>query len=694
MQKLPDIFPAITETCLILIVIFGPMAFGSVEPWAYSILCVLAFTSLAAAILHDLQSGRPLSAFSPVVIVGLLGMILVILQLIPWPAELLDRLQSESLFIYRLEEKFDQQLPSYITPSFYQHATRVSLLKLGAYVALFGAVYSFVKDRPRSVNRILIAVVTTGFVASMFAILQKLAGTDDIFFLRSIRRGTPTGPFVSRNQFAAYAAICFFAGLGLLMARGSHTLSWFRRSKLKRQLPQSRQMQNILLGFAVAITGAAVVWSVSRGGIISFILAGLTVLILLAVGGYAGRKSIYLLSVLLVTFGFLTWLGWEPVMERLETLGVVVHQPEIEGRYERWIHTWEMVQKFPLLGTGAGAYISVFPAFTTLSYGTAVRNPHNEYLGILADAGFIGLGLALLALCFILTRILRGLRRSNDVYTLALLAGGAGAVFSVSYHSVVDFPLRSPGIVTTLVVLSAILYRLAAPIAASGGYQQDGSEGDLNPNSPHKQKGSEGIKPSSIVKGVMAALILSGWLFACRTALGELQGQLERNRIERTRENLQEGTQNANAFIDGARQAIESFSPRNARLYSDLAFFASRAAVTVKGEGKMDLQLAEKALELHETAARLEPARASHRIELAVGYIALGRPDIAWKHTKLAAELRPRDPWVRLELAEIFIDFGLSVPAREMLDEANLLARQNDDEKALRKIERLKSDIR
>lgn len=412
MKSFRHLLTFISGICLVTVAVFGPLAFGSVEPWAYAILAALAFTALAATLMHDVVAGRAGAAFSPLTAIGCAALVIVALQLIPMPAGLIEALLPEALYIpVSVAAALGEPMPEWIVPSLYPHATRVSLIKLGAYIALFAAACSYISSR-RRLNRIAAAIVASGFVASLVGILQNLSGTRDIFWLRQIRSGALFGPFVSRNQFAAYAGICMFTGIGLLLAKGGYAPAFIRKRSKRRRMPPARPAQNILLGFVVAVMGAAIIWSLSRGGIISAFLAGAAVLAAMITARYFSGGKVYLFAALLLTLGFVTWFGWTPVVKQLSSLGVIVEDPVSADRfrYAMWNDAWRMGLDFPVLGTGAGAYLSVSPTYRSFPGEMVARNPHNEYLAVLAETGFIGLILLLMALGFLLTRVFKALR--------------------------------------------------------------------------------------------------------------------------------------------------------------------------------------------------------------------------------------------------------------------------------------------
>ena len=72
----------------------------------------------------------------------------------------------------------------------------------------------------RDVSRCAAAVVVGGFFASMLGILQRVSGTQKLYWaLKPEDTSAFFGPYRSRNHFATYAGICLFTGVALVLAR-------------------------------------------------------------------------------------------------------------------------------------------------------------------------------------------------------------------------------------------------------------------------------------------------------------------------------------------------------------------------------------------------------------------------------------------------------------------------------------------
>jgi len=452
-----------TAACIIAALVFAPFAFGAIEPWAYPLLAVLAYTALAAAVVRAAMLGELCRLVSPMLILGVLALLLVWVQYVKWPVALLRYVSPRAVEIHQAAHSATgAEPPGAVSPSLYPHETRGALIRLSAYVALFVATCAYVRSR-KHVTRLAATIVAVGFAVSLFGIVQNLSGTRKIYWWRELYYGGALfGPFFSRNQFATYAGVCLFVGLGLLLARAAQSGGSLRRWREGLQhIMSGRLHQNFLIAFATAVMGAAIFWSLSRGGILSLILSFAGVLVALRVAGFLRGRAAYVAAVAVVMLGWVTYLGWQPVVGRLSTLGDVARDPTANDRWIMCTDAWRIGLAFPVLGTGSGTFLSVYPLYRSLHTPNTTWSPHNEYFGVFAQAGIGGIALALLAMVLLYRRIARGLARRRHPYVGGFLAGGVGALLMVTLHSLVDFPMLSPAVASTTAVASGMLYRTA-----------------------------------------------------------------------------------------------------------------------------------------------------------------------------------------------------------------------------------------
>ena len=200
----------------------------------------------------------------------------------------------------------------------------------------------------------------------------------------------------------------------------------------------------------------ALVFTLSRGAIVSLLL---TVLILLLVLYSLGRVrwSLMVLGALLVAvLGYGAWIGLEPLLAR-------VRHADYAARFIQGLTTLPMLRAFPLLGVGLGAYGDIYPRYQPLALTPGkVSYPyaHDDLLQLAVELGALGalligwmgwrvgrdlLGAHLLgrAACPVGGGEREGAQR-HDPFSVGLGVGAVGAVLALLVHSAFDFAARIP----------------------------------------------------------------------------------------------------------------------------------------------------------------------------------------------------------------------------------------------------------
>jgi O-antigen ligase/tetratricopeptide (TPR) repeat protein len=127
-----------------------------------------------------------------------------------------------------------------------------------------------------------------------------------------------------------------------------------------------------------------------------------------------------------------------------------------------WRDTLRMVRDYPLFGVGIGCWPEIFPHYQRAPWMNSFffREPENDYLQLLAEAGAIGFGLVAWFAWVVLARLREGASRlsARDWPLFAGIAAGLGAAL---IHEVVDFNLQTPANMVLFTVMLAALLRLA-----------------------------------------------------------------------------------------------------------------------------------------------------------------------------------------------------------------------------------------
>jgi tetratricopeptide (TPR) repeat protein len=207
---------------------------------------------------------------------------------------------------------------------------------------------------------------------------------------------------------------------------------------------------------ALVVMALALVFTLSRGGVLSFLFTALLVLGLLRALGRIRRSLAVVGALLAATVGYGAWIGLEPFLAR-------VWHADYAVRWVQWLTTLPMLRAFPLLGVGLGAYRDTYLRYQPPALAPGkVYYPyaHNDLLQLVVELGLIGAALILfmawrvgkdLVGAHLLARAScpvgggeRGGARRSDPFSVGLGVGAVGAVLALLVHSAYDFGARIP----------------------------------------------------------------------------------------------------------------------------------------------------------------------------------------------------------------------------------------------------------
>lgn len=460
-------------------IVASPWMFGSVEPWTFFIVTLpLTLGGLLWLLSVACCPGTSLRApWLTLCLILLLAFAFGQSRLIPqsWvrilnplsvqAVEQRDRVLSATapkLIPPRLTEQNSSAAAS-LSPS----ATRRSLFLLTSYVMAFLVLANGIR-KWHHLQSIATVVVAAGFLLAVTAIVHKLSGSRALLWYYEPRYGgTFFGTFTNRNHFAFYAVCLFGLTFGLLLSSARfHGLGEPGDWREKLAWVSTKEASRLaLLAFALAMIGGAICMSLSRGAVVSLLLAvGVVTAMLNRRAGAVARNAALIPAVLLVAAVFV-WLGWEPVLERLGSLRLVLADPIRNTRTLATIDTLRIARACPLLGSGYGTFQYAFPMFARpelLALGTWLH-AHNDWAQMLAEGGLIGAFLVVAALAFFVREIKQIVeqpfhRASRFVF------GASAAVVAAMAHSAADYSLHKPA---NALLLAAVAGMIVAGSALS-----------------------------------------------------------------------------------------------------------------------------------------------------------------------------------------------------------------------------------
>ncbi len=259
-------------------------------------------------------------------------------------------------------------------------------------------------SHPQTRDLLLRSAALFGMGLAALAILQNFSSPGTIFWLfPSGFDGGVFGPFVNRNQFAAWLELLLPPALYLA----------FRERRFR-----------LLYGTAAATVFGAVVASASRAG---FVVAGAEVLstaVAIALIRRGSRKGLAIVSVQFAGLAILAaaTVGWHGLHSRMRL-------PAHEAlRADAWRASVRMVRDRPWAGSGLGTWSTMYPRYASFDTGVFVNQAHNDWAQWAAEGGVPFLAL----LIFFAARLSKPAVLS--IYGLGTLA--------FLLHATVDYPMQ------------------------------------------------------------------------------------------------------------------------------------------------------------------------------------------------------------------------------------------------------------
>jgi O-antigen ligase len=420
--------------------VFAPVAFGAVDFWALGILALIGFM-IAVLWLFDAWKTGEFSFNTNRLQIPVIGFILIgLIQLLP--------LRSPDLSAGLLS------IPAAASLSLDPYTTRFAVAQLCVYLIFFAAALTFI-DSSKRLRKIVLLIIIFGALMAFFGILQRLANPEGIYGLRPTPYAVPFGSFVNQHHFAAFMEMTIGVTLGLLYNKST------KRDK------------RLLLWIAVVIMGIALVFTSSRGGVLSLfgVIGFVTLVSVLRKNtdeedDEAPKSSFQSkfaligggLALVLVLFGSILLLGGGDALTR--GIGFISQSDISNGRSHFWSVTLEIIRDYPIFGAGFNAYGVAFTHYDTWNGSLRIEQAHNDYLQIFADAGIFGFICAVAFVYFLFRQGLEKINQTSDRFRRGVAVGALAGCFGILLHSFFDFPLRTPSnafyflTLVTLVVVS------------------------------------------------------------------------------------------------------------------------------------------------------------------------------------------------------------------------------------------------
>ena len=425
----------VLSTTVVMLTVWGA---GIYSGAMYLAAGLLSLGALATSFLtdHNRNYSLPSSLLCCITVTWLL------LTALPLPEKLdtfTGRLRSDqnSLVRKELAAANNTGIVNPFNPRFALSRNRCGTLRIVLLViAVFCAIgLSSCLTRPWKVRYLQFLVVHVSIVAVLGFIGQnvKLQGNTFWWFIE-VSYDKPIACFVNRNLFAGF--VILLSPAALVLCTGYYSRKKFVAGSVN------------LVCFILLTT--AVVGSMSRGALISYVVS-LLVVIFLTISLRHRRRGLIICGLACISLTVVGTMLSTPFEQRVRELKHSETDHSVQERLMVWRDSVKLWKNYPLLGTGANAFRSVFSQYKSLEAPRTFNYAVNTYVQLLVEAGLLGFLLFLTLLARYVLRLRVNFKRS--LIRKEIIVCVIGAIVAAMVHATVDL---APYILLYSVVLASV----------------------------------------------------------------------------------------------------------------------------------------------------------------------------------------------------------------------------------------------
>lgn len=494
---------AVIEALMAVLLLFLPLALGGVYAWSEQVAFVLIGIMILLFVVKWLGQTHQKIVWTAALVPVAAMILLAAFQLAPLPSLVISLLSPATVelkaeFLADLDRKLE-----YVTLSFYPFATADSLGLLLMTAAIFVLVLN-VYQTQRQIKRLLGIISVIGALAALLALAQCLWGNGRIYWLIPVWGETArSGPFVNHSHYGQFMNLCLGAALGLLFVLYYETRTTRTgarlRSVLKKKFHQDRRVG--LLAGMMCLGVMTIFLSLSRGGMISLLIAGTIIILILARKLHLKWPGWLMVLILAVAGASVMYCGFEVVYERWAALR---QGNQLQSRLDLIRDLWPLCEKFPLLGTGLGSHEVVYALYGSRAVSPTVAVfAENEYVQTLVETGWLGISIVAAFVGLIWYFFYRCVRRISIPVRAAALGLGFG-LLAVQIHSLSDYGQHIPANACLSAVYCGLMIRLFFMGHRSRKTGQAAAEKE--PSAAPVQNAKRNISPAGMLKILLASI--------------------------------------------------------------------------------------------------------------------------------------------------------------------------------------------
>jgi O-antigen ligase len=408
----PKLLSARLETILLYstfgLLLFGPLAFGAVEPWSIFVLEAGSAALVLLWLAKQWVDGEIKLHWNPLYLPMLAFGALIVTQMV-------------------------------LRTSVYPHDTFSMALLYAAY-AMLCFLSGQVLLRSSQARKLVVVFVIYGFIIAALALLQGVAPNGKLFWIRQPHLGGWIyGSYVNHNHYAGLMELLVPIPLVLALTR------------------LADDKERIACGIAAAIMTATVFLSGSRGGMLAIFVELVVLSVVLFREKKVTRIAIAAAAFAVVLVSLLVWLGGKDLKGRVASISTEAHT-EISGGMRLSIDrdALRMFRNKPVLGFGLGTFPVAYPQFRTFYTNFFVNEAHDDYVQLLAEMGVLGFGTMIWFVVVFYRGALHKIKNWMFDVPGAVSLACMVSVTGLLVHSLFDFNLQIPANAALFYVLCTI----------------------------------------------------------------------------------------------------------------------------------------------------------------------------------------------------------------------------------------------
>jgi putative inorganic carbon (HCO3(-)) transporter len=464
---------------LILLFVFTPIAFGSIELWAFSlmelgILLIIILWSIQSFLLRTPHSEIRIPHSKISMVLLSLFLLLVLFQMLPLPSGLLKILSPKTFELRNSLSVFDSQLLTFNSKfqiSLVPFVTQIEFFKWLTLSGFFLFLLYWRQSNKEVIHHLIPVLMLVGIGESLYGTFEFFSGHKYILHLNmEAMISSVTGTFINRNTFAGYLLMVIPLSVGFLFSR--EVIQEGRLRGWRHQLV-TLDGKTLLIGFSVIVMILGLLFSASRMGIASLLLSFTLIIFLFRSPQKEKRFSRSLILILGLAILWSAWIGLDAVISRFFT-----SSEDFKMRWRIWVDTFQMIKDFPLFGSGLGTFLQVFPIYRSFHIRGLVTHSENDFLQLLSEVGILGTGLLVILFFFLFFKAFSGIRTLSYREPGRYIAiGGLVGILALMFHSIVERNIQIPANAFLYAFIWALILRIS-----------QSNKGDRDVNNPNSTR--------------------------------------------------------------------------------------------------------------------------------------------------------------------------------------------------------------